>query len=148
MKRIWNLLFFAFFIFCMFLFKPRQDLVLAAIDESQYIRLFEEGKDFVICVEENKIFTGTYSFSRDTVFLDYKEPTAYNEMPPGKLYINNSAKKIKSIDGKSFSAEIYMDIRDKSSWNPSLEEWNLANHLRVTRANLSLSETAKEASSY
>ena len=126
MKRIWNTLFFAFFILCLFLFKPRQDIVFAAIDKSQYIRLFEEGKDFVLCVDENNTFTGTYTISTDTVFLLYREhmrfstinrntrPSDYNKILPKKLYINESASNIKSTDGKSFSAEIYIDMRQKS----------------------------------
>lgn len=125
MKNIWKILFFAYFIFCLFLFKPRQDIVFAAIDESQYIRLFEEDRDFELSVEENSTFTGTYIILNDTVFLRYREhmefstlnrnsrPKAYNQILPVKLYINKSASNIKSTDGKSFSAEIYIDMRQK-----------------------------------
>ena len=126
MKRIWNILFLTLFILCMFLFKPRQDVVFTAIDKTQYIKLFEEGQDFEICVGEYTIFTGTYSTSMDTVFLLYREhpkastmnlgtrQPAYNKTLPGKLYINKSASNIKSTDDLSFSAEIHIDIRENS----------------------------------
>lgn len=145
MKNIWEILFFAFFLFCMFLFKPRQDLVFAAIDESQYIRLFEEGNDFVICVDENKVYTGTYSISMDTVFLIYTQPVTNNLLPPGKLYINKSAAKIKSTDGSFFSAEIYKDIRDIAVSDPSPGKWSLVDHLSAKREKLSLSEPDSES---
>lgn len=126
MKNVWKILYLAFFIFCLFLFKPRQDILFGAIDESQYIRLFEEGKDFVLCVDENNTFTGTYTITTDTVFLLYREhmgfstmnrntrPSDYNKILPKKLYINESASNIKSTDDNSFSAEIYIDLRQKS----------------------------------
>ncbi len=125
MKRIWNILFLTFFIVCMFLFKPRQDVVFTAIDKTQYITLFEEGQDFEICVDEYNIFTGTYATSMDTVFLLYREhpeastmnlstsQPAYDKILPRKLYINKSASNIKSTDDLSFSAEIHIDIREK-----------------------------------
>ena len=130
MKRAWNILFFTFFTFCLFLFKPRQDVVFTAINETQYIRLFETGQDFELCVEENKIFTGTYALSKDTVFLLYRENTepstqnrntrqsAYNRSLPKKLFINNSASNIKSTDDLSFSASIHMDMREKLKESP------------------------------
>jgi len=40
MKSIGKILFFVFFILCMFLLKPRQDVVFEAIDMSQYIYEF------------------------------------------------------------------------------------------------------------
>lgn len=115
MKRVWNILFFAFFVSCLFLFKPRQDVVFTAIDETQYIRLFETGQDFELCVEENNIFTGTYALLKDTVFLMYRNTrqSAYTRSLPKKLIINKSASNIKSTDDLSFSAEIHMDMRQK-----------------------------------
>ena len=115
MKRVWNILFFAFFISCLFLFKPRQDVVFTAINETQYIRLFEEGLDFELCVEENNIYTGTYALSKDTVFLMYRNTrqSAYTRPLPKKLYINKSTSNIKSTDDLSFSAEIHVDMRQK-----------------------------------
>lgn len=125
MKRAWNILFFAFFIFCLFLFKPRQDVIFTAINETQYIRLFETGHDFELCVEENNIFTGTYVLTKDTVFLKYREnrspyqeswlskQSASPRALPKKLYINNSASRINSTDIQSFSAQIHSDKRDK-----------------------------------
>ena len=115
MKRIWNILFFAFFTFCLFLFKPRQDVVFTAIEKTQYIKLFETGQDFELCVEENNIFTGTYALSKDTVFLMYRNTrqSAYTRSLPKKLIINKSASNIKSTDDLSFSAEIYIDMRKK-----------------------------------
>ena len=125
MKNILKTLAFAFFLLCLFLFKPRQDIVFAAIDKSQYIRLFEEDRDFELCVEENKTFTGTYTISKDTVFLLYREHLEYStnnrnsrrpessRILPEKLYINDHASNIRSTDGKSFSAEIYKDMRHK-----------------------------------
>ena len=131
MKSIWKILLFAFFILCLFLLKPRQDIVFAAIDVSQYIKLFEEGNDFVLCMDENNTFTGTYTISMDTVFLLYREHMEfstvnrntrrpeYNKNLPTKLYIDESASNIKSSDGKSFSAEIYIDKRQKLYNSPS-----------------------------
>jgi hypothetical protein len=115
MKKIWNILFFAFFILCLFLFKPRQDTVFAAINETQHIRLFEEGKDFEYCVEDNYTYTGTYWISMDTVFLSYRnhEDPSTNILPR-KLIINKGDSNIKSTEGYSFSAEIYLDARQKS----------------------------------
>jgi hypothetical protein len=118
-------LFFAFFTLCLFLFKPRQDVVFTAIDETQYIRLFEEGQDFELCVDDNNIFTGTYVISLDTVFLLYRDNiesstlnpnsrrSAYHKNLPKKLYINKNASNIKSTDDLSFSAEIHIDMRQK-----------------------------------
>jgi hypothetical protein len=125
MKSIGKILFFAFFILCMFLLKPRQDVVFEAIDVSQYIKLFEEDRDFVLCIGENGIFTGTYSILADTVFLSYKEqlessiaPTGLRQSAfqtlPKKLYIDESDSKIESSDGQLFTAEIFLDMREKS----------------------------------
>jgi hypothetical protein len=125
MKRVWNILFFVFFIFCLFLFKPREDIVFAAINKSQCIRLFEKGKDFEICVEESTRYTGTYTISEDTVFLYYREhrdlsnknrdtqPPDFNKILPLKLLINKGASIITASEGLSFSAEIYLDMRHK-----------------------------------
>ena len=125
MKSIGKILLFVFFILCMFLLKPRQDVVFEAIDISQYIRLFEEDRDFVLCIGENATFTGTYSIWEDTVFLSYREQmesamtpanfgrsAAINSLPE-KLYIDESASTIESNDGQLFSAEISLDRRDK-----------------------------------
>jgi hypothetical protein len=126
MKRVWNILAFAFFIFCLFLFKPREDVVFAAINKSQCIRLFEKGKDFEFCVGESMRYTGTYIISKDTVFLYYREHKDlsnknrdtqrpdFNKILPTKLLINKSASNIEASDGKAFSAEIYLDQRQKS----------------------------------
>jgi len=125
MTKAWNILLFTFFTLCLFLFKPRQDVVFTAIDKTQYIRLFEKGQDFELCVDENKIFTGTYAMSLDTVYLLYRDNmesaslnpnsrrSAYHKNLPKKLYINKSASNIKSTDDLSFSAEIHIDMRQK-----------------------------------
>ena len=115
MKRIWNILFFAYFISCLVLFRPRQDVVFTAIEKAQYIKLFETGQDFELCVEENNIFTGTYALSKDTVFLMYRNTrqAPYTRSLPKKLIINKRAYNIKSTDDLSFSAEIHMDMRQK-----------------------------------
>jgi len=125
MKKIWNTLFFVFFVFCLFLFKPREDIVFGAINKSQYIRLFEKGNDFELCIKDNNTFTGTYLISKDTVFLSYREHSGlspnhtnsnqsdFRKNLPRKLYINQSASNIKATDGNSFSAEIYLDMRQK-----------------------------------
>jgi len=117
MKRVWNIFSLAFFIFCLFLFKPREDIVFAAINKSQCIRLFEKDKDFEICVEESMRYTGTYTISEDTVFLYYQdiEQPDFKKIPPARLLINKSASKITASDGLSFSADVYLDIRHKSS---------------------------------
>lgn len=126
MKKVWNLLFFAFFISCMFLLKPRQDVVFAAMNESQCIRLFEQDREFVLLVEEHSTYTGTYTLSNDTLILKYEEqidltsnqrstqPPDRIKHLPAKLYINKSTSQIRSVDSKSFTAEIYLDVRDKS----------------------------------
>jgi hypothetical protein len=126
MKRVWNILFFVFFIFCLFLFKPREDVVFAALNKSQCIRLFEKGNDFELCVEENMRYTGTYTISEDTIFLLYQDhmdlsnknrdnqPPDFSKILPLKLFINNDASNITASDGLSFSAEIYLDIRHRS----------------------------------
>jgi hypothetical protein len=133
MKKIWNILFVALFAISLFLLRPRQDVVFGAIDESQYIRLFENGKEFNLCVEENNIFTGTYTLSMDTVFLVYQKPELLTEhltTLPRKLYINNTGSHIQSIDGKSFSAEIYIDARQKSD-NTAPDHIKEMNHQSV-----------------
>lgn len=113
MKKVWNILFFAFFVSCMFLLKPRQDVVFAAINESQFIRLFEEGKDFQLCIEENNTYTGTYTLSNDTLTLFYEEQIDFTDKftaLPVKLYIDKGASEIKSANN-SFAAEVYIDLR-------------------------------------
>jgi len=115
MKIIWNTLFIAFIISCLFLFKPREDIVFGAINKSQSLRLFENNKDFELCIEEDNTFTGTYLISLDTVFLYYREPGELSiQILPEKLYITEGASNIKSIDCESFSAEIYLDLRKKT----------------------------------
>ena len=127
MKKIWNTLIFAFIVFCLFLVRPRQDIVFGAVDKSQYIRLFENGKDFELCMEENQTFFGTYSIAKDTVFLSYREHLNqtisrqnirnedYNKVLPAKLLINEGAANIMSSEGSNaFSAQIYLDMRNKS----------------------------------
>lgn len=128
MRKAWNILLFAFFTFCLFLFKPRQDVVFTAIEETRYIRLFETGHDFELCVEEDNIFTGTYFLTKDTVFLKYREKrgpslphwqrrqSAFTSLPE-KLYINKNASRITSPDSLLFSAKIHVDMRDKLKEN-------------------------------
>lgn len=129
MKIVRNLLLFVFFIFCLFLFRPRQDVVFAAVDKSQYIRLFEKGMDFELCVEDHITFTGTYTILRDTVYLSYREQPIqsanttssdqedFRKILPRKLYINADASNIKASDGKAFSAQIYLDMRNKEEYH-------------------------------
>jgi hypothetical protein len=126
MKSLGKILLFAFFILCMFLLKPRQDVVFEAIDMSQYIRLFEKDRDFVLCIDEHNTFTGTYSILADTVFLSYREQaessmaqqnfrrTAVEKTLPKTLYIVEDASQIESTDGQLFSAEISLDLREKT----------------------------------
>lgn len=123
MKKVWNILFFVFVIFCLFLLKPRQDIILGAVSESQYIRLFEDGKDFQFSIEENNTYTGTYILSRDTITLFYEQivhlstnqrnPLLKEDIMalPRKLYIHKNATEIKSADERLFSAEVYIDLR-------------------------------------
>ena len=139
MKRVWNLLLFAFFIFCLLLFKPREDVVFAAINKSQCIRLFEKGRDFELCVEECMHCTGTYTISKDTIFLSYREQrdlsrntrnmeqSDLSKILPLKLYIDESASNITACDGKAFSAEVYLDLRQKS-YPTSPRNIRLLNH--------------------
>lgn len=130
MKRIWNIPLFAFFIFCLFLFRPRQDVVFTAISKSQYIRLFEMGMDFELSMENNT-FTGTYTILNDTVYLSYRQQpimaaaSLYASQPdfrkvlPRKLYINESTSDIQAADGKAFSAKIFRDFRQKQYQGPA-----------------------------
>jgi hypothetical protein len=130
MRKAWNILFFAFFVLCLFLFRPRQDVVFAAVDKSQYIRLFEKGMDFELCVEENSTFTGTYTILKDTVYLSYREQPIlsaniassdqkdFRKILPRKLYINTGASNIEASDGNIFSAKIYLDMRKKQYNGP------------------------------
>ena len=139
MKRVWNLMVFAFVIFCLFLFKPREDVVFAALNKSQCIRLFDKNKDFEICVEESERYTGTYAISKDTVFLFYREQRDFSRNPrntnqsdfsqalPIKLLINKSTSNIRACDGKTFSAEVYLDLRQKS-YPTSPRNIRLLNH--------------------
>ena len=125
MKKVRNTLLFFFFISCLFLFKPRQDIIFAAISETQYIRLFEKGKDFLLCVEENITYTGTYSLSNDTITLYYEEFTEPGSNHPNtklteeikslpvKLFIDKAASEIKSADNISFTAQVYLDLRQE-----------------------------------
>ena len=143
MKRVWNILFFVFFIVCLFLFKPREDVVFAAINKSQCIRLFENNKDFELCVEESLRYTGTYTISSDTVFLSYRERRDHSRNQPNtkqsdfirtlplKLLINRSTSNITSCDGKTFAAEVYLDLRQKSYPASPRDTW-LLNHQNAT----------------
>lgn len=127
MKNIGKILLFVFFLLCMFLLKPRQDLVFEAIDTTQYIRLFEEDRDFVLGIDANSIYTGTYYLHADTVYLNYgeqlesslsamvKRSSSTKETLPEKLYINESSSFIESPEGQVFSAEISLDNRHKAS---------------------------------
>ena len=131
MKYVRNFLLFTFFLLCLFLFRPRQDVVFAAINETQYIRLFEKGMDFELGIEDHKTFTGTYTILKDTVYLSYREqPSQAASMSgtgqkdirrslPRKLYINADASKINASDGKAFSAKIYLDVRQKPYMGPT-----------------------------
>ena len=126
MKSLGKILLFAFFVFSMFMLKPRQDVVFEAIDMSQYIRLFEEDRDFVLCLDENSTFTGTYAIRADTVYLSYGEQAESTWVPQGIreaasdkalptiLYIDEGTSTIASNDGQVFSAEILLDLREKS----------------------------------
>ena len=131
MKALWKALLLVCFLLFLFLFKPRQDIILAAVDKSQYIKLFEQDNEFVICIDENNLFQGTYAFSTDTVYLFYLEHLEYstvnlntsqpkkNNHLPKKLFINQKDSHIKSADGSSFSAEIYKDLRNRTIENKS-----------------------------
>jgi hypothetical protein len=130
MKKVWNLFLFTFFVMCMFLFKPRQDVVFSAMSKSQYIRLYEKGMDFELSIKDNT-FTGTYTILRDTVYLSYREQpiqaaaSLYDARPefrkilPRKLHINKRTSMIRAADGKSFSARIYQDTRRKHPATPA-----------------------------
>jgi hypothetical protein len=123
MNKVWNFLFFVFVISCLFLLKPRQDIIFGAVSESQYIRLFEEGKEFRFSIEENKAYTGTYILSMDTITLHYeqkvdlsknhRDPLLKEDIMalPLKLYIDKDASEIRSADDRVFSAAVYIDLR-------------------------------------
>jgi len=127
MKKAGSILLFACFILVIFLLKPRQDLVFGAINESQYIRLFENGREFELGIDDNKFYAGTYTISRDTVYLLYQErvelsgtslyvqQTKNSTALPAKLYITDSDSQIESCNDGLFSAEIFLDNRQESS---------------------------------
>jgi hypothetical protein len=131
MKKVRNTLLFVFFLSCLFLFRPRQDVVFAALDETHYIRLFAKGMDFELGIEDNNTFTGTYTILRDTVYLSYRaQPILaadnsgngrrdFRKILPRKLYIDASSSSIKASDGKAFSAKIYLDMRQKQHDAPA-----------------------------
>ena len=130
MKSLLNITLFAFFISCLFLFRPRQDVVFTAINKSQYIRLFEMGMDFELSIKDNT-FTGTYTILNDTVYLSYREQPIlaaaslyssqqdFRKILPRKLYINESTSDILAADGKAFSAKIFRDFRQKQYQGPA-----------------------------
>lgn len=125
MKNVGYTLFFVFYILVLFLFKPRQDVVFAAINESQYLRLFENGNEFELSAKNNISYRGVYTISHDTVFLWSLEQDEFStiiqnvgrrEDPaniPVKLIINKSSSQIESIDISQFSAQILFDGRHK-----------------------------------
>lgn len=131
MKYLLNFLLFTFFVSCLFLFRPRQDVVFAAINESQYIRLFEKGMDFELGIEDNHTFTGTYTILRDTVYLSYREQPMQAALISGpgerdirislprRLVIDAGDSSIKASDGKAFSARIYLDVRQQQYTGPT-----------------------------
>ncbi len=90
-------------------------MVFAAINKSQSIQLFEKDKDFALFIEDDNTYTGTYWISMDTVFLSYRDHMdPSTNILPRKLIINMGDSNIKSTEGSSFSAEIYLDARQKS----------------------------------
>ena len=123
MKKVYYYFSLTCFILVMFLFKPRQDIVFGAINESQCLRLYENGKEFELRIRDNNLYTGTYTLSKDTVFLLYEEHLAVSRTNlnveqtenhinlPAKLYISESALQIKSSIDTTFSAEIFLDKR-------------------------------------
>lgn len=125
MKKVGYTLFFAFYIFVLFLFKPRQDVVFAAINESQYLRLFENGNEFELCAKNNISYRGVYTISHDTVFLWSLEQEEFSTLIhnvgrtedraniPVKLIINKTTLQIESIDIAQFSAQILFDGRHR-----------------------------------
>jgi hypothetical protein len=127
MKKILYYLLLASMIPLMFIFKPRQDIVFGAINESQCIRLFEDGKEFELRVRDNNLYTGTYTISKDTVFLLYQEHLEVSRTKlnagqtedrmnlPEVLCIFANTSQIKSSNGSLFSAEIYLDKRQESN---------------------------------
>lgn len=120
--------------------KPRQDVVFEAIDMSQYIRLFEENRDFVLCLDPNSTFTGTYAIKADTVYLSYGEQVEASWVPqgfqeaasekalPARLFIDESASTIESTDSPLFSAEISLDLREKPYEATAHSPIELRNH--------------------
>ena len=125
MKKVCYVLFFAFYVPVLFLFRPRQDIIFAAINESHYIGLFENGNEFKLCIKDKNSYRGTFTISRDTVFLWSMEqlepapPVTNVDLREGQasipvmLLINTSSSKIESINSELFSAEIYLDERQK-----------------------------------
>lgn len=116
---------YTFCILCIFLVKPRNDALLAAIDKEHYIKLYEKDNDFELSADGDNAFIGTYTMSMDTVFLVYNEkiglssrnftdiPLKYDDRLTTILVIDKRASIIKSIDGTSFDATIYLDKREK-----------------------------------
>ena len=132
MRKVLSYLLLASIVPLLFLFKPRQDIVFGAINESQCIRLFEDGKEFEFRVRDNNLYTGTYTISNDSVYLFYQEHLKVSMTKlsagqsagplnlPAVLFINENTSEIKSSNGSLFLAEIYLDERQK--FNKSVPE--------------------------
>ena len=94
----------------------RTDKVFSAYDELHSIILYENGNDFKILYNGVNSATGKYDLKSDTILLIYTE-NQFKEFDPNevlsrKLLINKQVKKVSSLDGKPFCANIHRDKRE------------------------------------
>lgn len=103
--------------------KTRDDKVFAATSEFNYIQLYKGGNEFKLLYNGVNTAEGIYKLFGDTIFLTYNDdedgitnssntkPKHANEVLTRKLLIDISSNTVRSLDGKSFRANIYLDRR-------------------------------------
>jgi hypothetical protein len=112
--------------FILFSCSTREDNIFAATDELHYIHLYQEGNEFEILYNGINTAKGTFIIIDSTILLTYNEDEdgiSSNKNPSKLMHANDvltrvlsidvTKKKVKSIDDKSFCADIYLDKRKK-----------------------------------
>ncbi len=95
------------------------DLLLGASDELHYLKLYSENSRFEILHNAINTAQGSYSISSDTIYLDYDadewiktkggDKKSADSVLTKVLFIDDSLKLVKSLDGKEFCAKIYLN---------------------------------------
>jgi hypothetical protein len=86
-----------------------REKIFAASDELHYVHLYEERNEFEILYNGINKVRGMYKLKGDTILLMYNSKDFDNFTT--KLLIDTTNKRVKSIDDKSFCANIYIDNR-------------------------------------